>query len=73
MKAYVRVFDHPYFAVTTPDGSFEIKYVPKGNLRLFVWQEYAGYRNGPEGRFGEAIQVPSGRLDLGEVKVKSPR
>ncbi|MBO0699730.1 MAG: hypothetical protein J2P46_15140 [Zavarzinella sp.] len=70
MKAYVRVFDHPYFAVTAPDGTFEIKYAPKGNLRLFVWQETTGYRNGPEGRFGEPIQVSSGRLDLGDIKIK---
>jgi hypothetical protein len=70
MKAWVRVFDHPYFAVTDPDGRFEIRFAPKGNLRLFVWQETAGFRNGPEGRFGEAIRVPSGRLDLNDLKIK---
>ena len=28
MKAYVWVFDHPYFAVTDDDGNFEIKKRP---------------------------------------------
>lgn len=70
MRAYVRVFDHPYFAVTSADGEFEIKYAPTGDLRLFVWQESTGYRTGAEGRFGEPIRVPDGRLDLGEIKLK---
>ena len=71
MTAYVRIFDHPYFAVTDPDGAFEIKYAPKGELRLFIWQETTGYRTGAEGRFGEPIRVPDGRLDLGEIPLKS--
>ena len=29
-----------------------------------------GFRNGREGRFGEPIQVPSGRLNLGDVKLR---
>jgi hypothetical protein len=70
MKAYVWVFDHPYFAVTDPDGRFEIKFAPVGKLRLVAWQEDMGFRNGREGRFGEPIQVPRGRLELGEIKLK---
>ena len=31
MKAYLMVFDHPFFAVTAEDGSFEIKGVPAGD------------------------------------------
>lgn len=73
MKAWLRVFDHPYFAVTNEDGEFTIRFAPKGKLRLFVWQETAGLRNGKEGRFGEAIHVPSGKLDLGELKIKLPK
>jgi len=70
MKAYVWVLDHPYFAVTDDDGAFEIRFVPKGNLRLVAWQEMTGFRGGREGRWGEAIRVPSGRVDLGEIKLK---
>jgi hypothetical protein len=73
MRAYLWVFNHPYFAVTDPDGNFEIKFAPKGNLRLVVWQEAMGFRNGRDGRWGEAIKVPSGRLDLGEIKLKPPK
>jgi hypothetical protein len=70
MKAYVWVLDHPYFAVTDDDGNFEIRFAPKGNLRLAAWQEATGFRGGREGRWGEAIRVPSGRLNLGEIKLK---
>lgn len=73
MKAYLWVFSHPYFAVTDEDGNFEIKFAPAGKLRVFAWQGMAGYRNGREGRFGEPIEVPSGRKDLGELKFKAER
>jgi hypothetical protein len=73
MRAYVWVLDHPYFAVTDQDGNFEIKFAPKGNLRLVVWHESVGFRNGREGRWGEPIKASGGRLDLGEIKLKSPK
>jgi hypothetical protein len=31
------------------------------------------YRNGAVGRFGDPIHVPSGRLELGEIKIKPSR
>ena len=44
MKAWMMICDHPYFAVTQEDGSFEIKNVPAGvELEFRVWQEAAGY------------------------------
>ena len=42
MKAWVQVFDHPYFAVTAKDGTFEIKNVPAGSYTLVLWQERYG-------------------------------
>ena len=33
MTGYFMVFDHPFFAVTKPDGSFEIKGVPAGTQK----------------------------------------
>jgi hypothetical protein len=42
MTAWVFTFDHPYFAVTGDDGSFEIHGVPAGKYRLRVWQERLG-------------------------------
>ena len=37
--AFVAVFDHPYFAVTAPNGTFTIDRVPPGRYRLKVWHE----------------------------------
>jgi plastocyanin len=42
MKAVVRVFDNPYFAVTGADGKFEIKGVPPGEYTLAAWHERFG-------------------------------
>jgi hypothetical protein len=67
MKCWVRVFDHPYFAVTDDNGKFEIKFVPTGKLRLFIWQENGMHRGTP-GRFGQTIDLKSGTLDLKEIK-----
>jgi hypothetical protein len=39
--AYIAVFDHPYFAVTKPDGTFRIDSVPAGNYRLMIWHHGA--------------------------------
>ncbi|MCI0540506.1 MAG: carboxypeptidase regulatory-like domain-containing protein [Verrucomicrobiales bacterium] len=36
MFAYVSVFDHGYFAVTQPDGSFQINNVPPGDYLIMV-------------------------------------
>jgi hypothetical protein len=38
-RAYIAVFDHPYFAVTEKDGSFKIDSLPPGSYRMMVWRE----------------------------------
>ncbi|MFM8283739.1 MAG: hypothetical protein ACKOCW_09305 [Planctomycetaceae bacterium] len=43
MKAWVVVRPNPYAAVSKPDGSFEIKGVPAGEVELQLWHEKAGY------------------------------
>ena len=42
MRAWVAVFDHPYFAVTGPDGAFSMKDVPPGTYKLAFWHEKLG-------------------------------
>jgi len=42
MSAWVSVFEHPFFAVTGADGSFEIKNVPPGHYAVDYWHEPAG-------------------------------
>jgi len=46
MKGYLMVFNHPFYAVTGEDGSFEIKGVPAGTQNLNLWQEKVGYVTG---------------------------
>ena len=40
-RAFIAVFDHPYFAITAPDGSFAIDGVPPGTYTLRAWHERA--------------------------------
>ena len=42
MHAYIGVVDHPYFAVSKDDGTFEIKNLPPGTYTVAVWQENLG-------------------------------
>jgi plastocyanin len=42
MKGWVAVLSHPFFAVTGPDGKFEIKNIPAGTYEIEAWQEKLG-------------------------------
>ena len=42
MHAYIGVMQHPYFAATGADGSFEWKDVPPGDYTIRVWHEKLG-------------------------------
>jgi hypothetical protein len=69
MKAHLMVFDHPFFATTGPDGSFEIKGVPAGMQHLIVWQETTGYVT-PGARQGMPVTVRAGEVaDVGDIKL----
>jgi hypothetical protein len=57
MSGYVRIFDHPYYAVTDENGNFEIKNAPTGKYRMVVWHEKVGFLNGREGRFGIPVEI----------------
>jgi hypothetical protein len=71
MSAWVRVYDHPYFAVTDADGNFEFKLAPAGTYRLMVWQETIGYRGGAAGRNGTPVNIRAGEVtDLGKLDLK---
>ncbi len=43
MDSYHLVVDHPWAALTGPDGSFEIQGVPAGKMEFVVWHEKVGY------------------------------
>jgi hypothetical protein len=57
MNGYVRIFDHPYYAVTDEDGAFTLSNAPIGNYRLVVWHETKGFQGGAAGRFGTPIVI----------------
>lgn len=44
-RAWIRVFDHPYFAETKRNGTFAMDSVPPGTYRLRVWQPDLGERD----------------------------
>jgi hypothetical protein len=47
MHAYIGVLEHPYFAVSKEDGSFEIGNLPPGSYVLKVWHERLGTQELP--------------------------
>lgn len=42
MFAYVGVLDHPFFAVTGPDGGFQLTGLPPGTYTIEAWHETLG-------------------------------
>jgi hypothetical protein len=73
MKGYLLVLDHPFFATTAADGSFEIKGVPAGDQNLIVWQGKIGYVNKGFGR-GMPVSVKDGAVtDVGDVTIDPAR
>ena len=43
MLGYVHVMEHPFYAVTGADGSFEIKGLPAGEYEISVLHEYSRF------------------------------
>jgi hypothetical protein len=70
-RMWLKIFNHPYYAVTDKDGKFEIKNAPAGKCRLVVWQESIGFKGGRKGRYGEVIDIKgAAQVDLGKIKLK---
>ena len=73
MKAWIRVFDHPYYAVTGTDGKFEFKNAPAGKYRLIVWHGSGGWLGGAKGKDGQVIEIKAdGTTDLGAIEYPEP-
>ena len=45
MKAYLGVFEHPYFALSGADGRFTLKDLPPGEHTIEAWHERFGTRS----------------------------
>jgi len=67
MTGYVRIFDHPYYALTDDDGNFEIKNAPAGKFRIVYWHEN-GVRGGAKGRFGDQIEIKGPTLEMKPIE-----
>jgi plastocyanin len=75
MKGWLVVRPNPYAAVSKPDGTFEIKDVPVGEVELQFWHEKAGYlgemtiggkaEKASKGR--KKVAVAAGGTNLGEI------
>lgn len=65
MNGQVRVFEHPYHAITDDDGNFTMANAPQGKFRMVVWHENAGFLGGKAGRFGTPIEIKG---DLTQLK-----
>jgi hypothetical protein len=39
MKAYIAVLPHPYYDVSTADGTYTIKNLPPGEYTIVAWHE----------------------------------
>ncbi len=42
MEAYLHVFSHPYYALTSKTGTFRIRDIPSGEYPIRVWHETLG-------------------------------
>jgi hypothetical protein len=69
MKGWVRVFDHPFYAVTDKDGNFEIKDAPVGKFKIWYWTD-TGWKDGAKGADGFPIEIKAGENDLKKVEWK---
>jgi len=74
MKAYVSVFDHPYFAVTDDSGKYQIDNIPPGNYEVVAWHErdlkYLGYSQTQSVDIGDGGTTLDFALTKGEKKKK---
>lgn len=63
MNAWVGVVNHPYFAVTGPDGAFSLPHLPAGTYEVEAWHEAAGTTTGvvtvsPQGTATLSLTLP---------------
>jgi hypothetical protein len=72
MGAKLHVFDHPYFAITKGDGTYEIPQVPAGaEVSLMVYHEGVGWVL-PELGKGKAVTLTAGK-NVHDFEVKAPK
>jgi len=69
MGGRIGVFNHPYFAVTKDDGTFEIKNAPAGKFKIYLQHEKAGWLHHGGTSAGQEITIKPGSNDLGKFEM----
>jgi hypothetical protein len=87
MKAYMRVVDTPYCAISLSDtldgkdkvakdspkfGTYEIKNPPAGQVRIIAWHEAYGYLNKNGGK-GEVIELKAEGMTRKDFEIADGR
>lgn len=65
-RAYLAVFDHPYFVVTSANGSFTIEGIPPGKYTLRAWHERAA-------PYSQPVEIAAGRAATVSVPLAQSR
>jgi hypothetical protein len=60
MGGWIRVFDHPYFALTDADGKYNIPEPPAGEYKLKIWHPASGWAGGEKGAAGVSVNIKAG-------------
>lgn len=63
----VRVFKHPYFALTDDSGKFTIKNAPAGQFTIKYWHGDLGWPGGDGGKKGFPLTIENGENTLKSV------
>ncbi len=63
MGCYIRVFNHPFFAVTGKDGTFELNGLPPGKYVVEAWHEKFGTQS-------ITVEVASGDTKVADLTFK---
>ncbi len=72
MSAKLFMFDHPYYAITKADGTFEIPMVPAGaEISVMSWHEGIGWAF-KEGKAGRPITIENGKKHTLDFELKAP-
>ena len=62
MNAFILVFSHPYFAVTSDDGAFDLGRIPVGTYQLAAWYEGAV-------RLTQSVTIESGVASVVDLEI----
>jgi plastocyanin len=54
MTASIMVFDHPFFTIPKPDGTFALDGIPEGTYRINAWHERIGEHT-------QSVRIEAGR------------